>query len=134
MRSNIKIIVDVLMMVGMCLSMSLQLFGPGVHKLIGLVTFLLFILHNCLNRRWYKALGKGRYSKLRMVHTVTNFLVILSMLGVMVSGGLLAKELASGAVGMTTGRVLHLVSSYVGCGGIALHIGFHLKRRTEYDR
>ncbi len=44
-----KIIIDVLMMVGVFFSMSLQLFGPGVHMLVGLLTFILFIVHNILN-------------------------------------------------------------------------------------
>ncbi len=128
-----KILVDVLMIVGMFFSMSLQMFGPGMHKMIGLLTLLLFIVHNLLNRQWYTGLRKGKYSSIRIAHTVTNFLVILAMVGVMVSGVLLSKELTQGLDGMTTGRILHNVSSYIGCIGIAVHIGFHLKRRIEHD-
>ncbi len=128
-----KIIVDVLMIIGMFFSMSLQLFGPGVHKLIGLLTFLLFLVHNLLNRQWYKGLFKGKYTPVRIAHTITNYLVILAMIGIIVSGVMLSKELAQGFDGMTTGRILHNISSYIGCIGIAVHIGFHLKRRNRYD-
>ncbi len=128
-----KILVDVLMIVGMFFSMSFHLFGVGVHKMLGLLTFVLFIVHNLLNRKWYKGLRKGKYSPVRIVHTATNFLVILAMVGVMVSGVMLSKELARGFDGMTAGRILHNVSSYVGCIGIAVHIGFHLKRRNHHD-
>ncbi len=128
-----KTVVDVLMLVGMFFSMSLQLFGPGVHKLIGLLTFLLFILHNVLNRQWYKGLFKGKYSPIRIAHTVTNFVVMLAMVGIMVSGVMLAKEMAQGLEGMTTGRILHNVCSYMECIGIAIHIGFHLKGRKCHD-
>ncbi len=128
-----KIIVDVLMILGMFFSMGLQMFGPGVHKMIGLLTFLLFFVHNLLNRKWYRGLRKGKYSPTRLAHTVTNFGVILAMIGVMVSGVMLSKEMAQGLDGMTIGRILHNASSYAGCIGIAMHIGFHLKRSNHHD-
>ncbi len=133
MQKNTKLIIDVAMILSMSFSMSFHLFGVGVHKMIGLLTFILFIIHNLLNRKWYKGLCKGKYSPIRIAHTVTNFVVILAMVGVMVSGVLLSKEIAQGLDGMTTGRILHNVSSYIGCIGIALHIGFHLRRSKNHD-
>ncbi len=134
MKQKTKLIIDAAMIAGMVFSMSLQLFGPGVHKMIGLLTFILFIIHNILNRRWYKGLFKGRYSPIRIAHMVTNFVVILAVLGIMVSGMMLSKEMAAGLGDtMTTGRILHNVCSYAGCIGIALHIGFHLKGRKSHD-
>ncbi len=133
MQKKTKRIIDIVMLVAMFFSMSLQLFGPGVHKLIGLATFLLFIVHNLLNGKWYKGLRKGKYSPARIAQTITNFVVLLAVIGVMVSGVLLSKELARGLDGMTTGRILHNVSSYIGCIGIAVHIGFHLKGRKSHD-
>ncbi len=133
MQARVKWIIDVCMTIGMFFSMSFQLFGVGTHKLIGLLTFLLFIVHNILNREWFKSLAKGKYTPIRIAHIITNLLVMLAMLGVMASGILLSKEMAMGLTDvMTTGRILHLVSSYVGCAGIALHIGFHLKRRKDH--
>ncbi len=133
MNFNTKIFVDVLMIIGMFFSMSLQLFGAGTHKLIGLATFLLFLVHNVLNRKWYRALWKGKYRKNRILHTLVNLFVMISMIGIMASGFMLAKEMANGAISgqMTAGRVLHLISSYAECVGIAVHIGLHLKGRKN---
>ncbi len=133
MYTTRKKIVDVLMIVGMFFSMSLQMFGTGVHKGIGLLTCILFLVHNLLNRQWYRGLCKGTYSPIRIAHTLTNLVVILAMIGIMVSGVMLSGEMAQGFDGMTAGRILHNVSSYIGCIGIALHIGFHLKRRKAHD-
>ncbi len=134
MQTRTKLAVDVAMMVGLCFSMSLQLFGAGIHKGIGLLTFLLFFLHNLLNRTWYSSLFRGRYTVRRRIHTATNILVLLGMAGIMASGAMLSRELAAGlGEGMTPGRVLHNLSSYLSCVGIALHIGFHLKRRNNDD-
>ncbi|MGM9602272.1 MAG: DUF4405 domain-containing protein [Faecousia sp.] len=114
--------------------MSFHLFGMVAHKMIGTLTFILFLVHNILNRKWYKSLFQGTYSPLRIAHTVTNILVLLAMVGIMASGGMLAKEMAAGlGNAMTTGRILHNVCSYAGCIGIAVHIGFHLRRRIKHD-
>ncbi len=133
MRKNRKLIIDTLMIVAMFFSMSFHLFGVGVHKPVGLLTFVLFVIHNILNWQWYKSLSKGKYSPARIAQTVTNFLVILAMVGIMVSGVMLSKEMAQGLEGMTTGRILHNVCSYIECIGIAIHIGFHLRRRNHHD-
>ena len=76
MRGKTKLTIDVLLMIGTFFSMGFHLFGMGIHKMVGMVTFLLLILHQILNRNWYKALFRGRYSLLRMAHTVTNFLTL----------------------------------------------------------
>ncbi len=133
MQKNTKLIIDVAMILFMFFSMSFHLFGVGVHKMIGLLTFVLFIVHNVLNWRWYKSLGKGKYSPVRSAHAITNFAVILAMVGIMASGVMLSKEMAQGLEGMTTGRILHNVSSYLGCIGIAVHIGFHLRGSKNND-
>lgn len=133
MQFKAKLIIDVAITIGMFFSMSFQLLGIGVHKMIGLITFLLFVVHNILNRKWHGRLFKGAYSSARWVHTFINFLVVFAMIGVMVSGVILSKEMAQGFDGMTTGRILHNLSSYIGCIGIALHIGFHLKGRKYHD-
>ncbi len=133
MRKNIKLIIDTLMIVAVFFSMSFHRFGMGVHKMIGLLTFILLIVHNILNRQWFRGLFKGKYTPIRIAQNVTNLVVILAMIGIMVSGVMLSMEMAQGLDGMTTGRILHNVSSYVACIGIAIHIGFHLRRRNHHD-
>ncbi len=133
MHNKTKLIIDVAMITAMFFSMSFHLFGVGVHKMIGLLTFVLFIIHNILNRQWFRGLFKGKYTPIRIAHNATNLVVILAMTGIMVSGVMLSKEMAQGLDGMTTGRILHNICSYAGCIGIALHIGFHLKGRKHHD-
>ncbi len=45
--------------------------------------FVLFILHHILNRGWYRALPKGRYSPARVFQLVINLLLLLVMMGQM---------------------------------------------------
>ncbi len=134
MKSKSKITIDVLMMIGMFLSISVDLLGTGGHKIAGLLTFILFIAHNALNFRWYKTIFKGKYSVSRFIHSATNIIVLLAMIGLMVSGIMLSKEMAGAVIShpMTFARMLHIGCTALGYGGVALHIGFHLKRRVEY--
>ncbi len=42
MHNKTKLTIDILMIASMFFSMSFHLFGMGVHKMIGLLTFILF--------------------------------------------------------------------------------------------
>lgn len=136
MREKTKIVVDVCLIFGVFLSMSLHSCGPGVHKIAGMFTFILFIVHNILNRGWYRGLLSGEYTISRIAYTITNIVVIISMIGIVLSGVMLSKEMhsASTAAALTDGRILHLVSSYVSCAAIVLHIVFHLISKKENEK
>ncbi len=129
MKTKIKIFIDILMLAGMFGALNYQIFSGSAHKRISAVLYLLFILHNLLNYRWYKTLLKGKYKPFRMIQTVVNILVILSMFGILYSGILLAKEIAGGIVteGMTAARMLHITASYLGALGMVVHGGLHVR-------
>ncbi len=129
MKAKIKIVVDILMVLGMFGAMNYQIFSGSVHKRISAVLYLLFFLHNILNYRWYKTLFRGKYKPFRVIQTLTNVIVLVSMIVVMYSGVLLAKETASGIIpaGISPARMLHIVSSYLGAFGMAVHTGLHIK-------
>ena len=94
----------------------------------GAAMFLLFILHHGLNWRWYPRLAKGRYTPLRVIQTIVNFLVLASMAGLMVSGIILSREVfaflpISGGMGFA--RILHMLSAYWGFILMSTHLGLH---------
>ena len=62
-------ILDMAMTVLMVLAMSYQATGNLFHELAGVLLLLQFLCHNLLNRRWYRALPKGRYSSYRRMLT-----------------------------------------------------------------
>lgn len=107
--------------------------------------FVLWIAHHILNRKWYGHLFKGkytqrashmtrlaggqlRYTSMRMLQTVVNFVVLFSALGLMVSGIILSREVfaflpISGGIAMA--RPLHVLSAFWGFVGMAFHLGLH---------
>ena len=72
--------------------MAYMLIGEAAHEWMGAAMFVLFLLHHVLNWRWYRNLVKGKYTALRILQTVVDFLVLLAMIGLMVSGIMLSRE------------------------------------------
>lgn len=123
-----KIIIDMIMTVLLLFLMARQLTGDFAHEWLGTAMFVLWIAHHILNRSWYIHLFKGKYTPARILQTVTNFAVLLSMLGLMVSGIILSREVfaflpISG--GMALARSLHVLSAFWGFVLMALHLGLH---------
>lgn len=90
--------------------------------------FALWIAHHILNRKWYGHLFKGKYTPARILQVAVNFAVLLSSLGLMVSGIILSREVfaflpISG--GIAIARTLHILSAFWGFVGMAFHLGLH---------
>lgn len=123
-----KIAVDMVMTVLLLFLMARQLTGDSAHEWLGAGMLILWIAHHILNRSWYSHLFKGKYTPIRILQTVTNFAVLLSMLGLMVSGIILFREVfgflpVSGGIALA--RPLHLLSAFWGFVLMALHLGLH---------
>lgn len=123
-----KIVIDVIMTILLLVLMARQLTGNSAHEWLGAGMFILWIVHQILNRNWYSHLFKGKYTHTRILQTVTNFSVLLSMLGLMVSGIILSREVfvflpISGGIALA--RPLHVLSAFWGFVLMALHLGLH---------
>lgn len=123
-----KIVVDMAMMVLLLFLMARQITGNSAHEWLGAGMFVLWIVHHILNRNWYSHLFKGRYTPVRIMQILTNFAVLFSMLGLMVSGVILSREVfaflpISGGVAFA--RFLHIVSAFWGFVLMAFHLGLH---------
>lgn len=53
--------------------MGYVLTGQQHHEGTGTVMVLLVLCHNLLNRRWFGAVGKGKYNSRRLFGTALNF-------------------------------------------------------------
>lgn len=108
-----KIVIDMIMTVLLLFLMARQLTGDSTHEWLGAGMLILWIAHHILNRSWYSHLFKGRYTPMRILQTVTDFAVLLSMLGLMMSGIILSREVfaflpVSGGIALS--RPLHVLS------------------------
>lgn len=127
-RMMIKIGVDIAMTLSLLLLMTYQLIGENAHEWIGILMFLLFVVHHLLNGAWSKNLLRGKYNARRICQTALVFLILLCMLGSMVSGIILSRyvftflKIRSGIA--WAGRV-HMLCAYWGFVFMSIHLGFH---------
>lgn len=59
-KKQMRMTVDIAMIVLLPLLMAYSLIGETIHEVIGTVIFVLFILHHILNRKWYGSLFRGK--------------------------------------------------------------------------
>lgn len=119
--------IDIVMYVLFLLLMGQCVLRGAAHEWLGIAVSVLFVLHNVLNYRWYKALFKGKYTALRAVQTAVNFLLMLAVLDCAVSGVLISQHLFSVGSGSTIefGRHLHLVVTAWAFVLMTVHLGLH---------
>ena len=116
--------------------LSLSLMGGNMffpwapaHEIIGVLLIAVWAVHVYANRRWFKAVFRGRYNPYRIVQTVVNCgmlicAVFLAISGVMLSNHVFAfLEIESGA---NFARTAHLLASHLYFVFISLHIGLHV--------
>ncbi|MCM1330868.1 MAG: DUF4405 domain-containing protein [Ruminococcus sp.] len=122
-----KISLDVIMTALFMAMMAYHVTGSKLHEWLGIVLFILFILHHILNYKWYAGLFKGKWSAARIFAAAVNFLLLAAMVGMMISGVMLSNEVFGFLeirAGMF-GRRLHMLSTSWGYILMSMHIGLH---------
>lgn len=110
----------------MLIAMAYYITGNMVHEVIGVVVLLLFIVHNFLNRRWYKSIFKGKYNMRRILQIAINLLFLVTMVLMMISAMLISSDLFP-FIPINNDMVLrqiHVQTAYWGFIIMAVHIGF----------
>lgn len=129
MKKYLKIGIDAVMM---ALFLYLMHYHPGMglrlHAILGMVLFVLFLLHHVLNFRWYAALFKGRYGFQRSLLTASDMLLLIAMLGIIISS-VMISGLAFPVSFLPVAfywRNIHVMSTAWGFVLMAFHLGVHL--------
>lgn len=112
-----KLCIDIGMLVITVLLMASERTGIVLHMFLGVVLFVLFIIHNILNLPWWAGIGKGTYSRTRRRRTILNVLLLIDFLLVMISGIMYA-------VG------LHRITALLFLTLTILHIRVHWKKAS----
>lgn len=128
MKIKLKRIVDIIMIIMLSVLMTFQITGQMLHEWLGAALLIIFAAHNILNIKWYKGLFAGKYTLIRVLHTVVNILLIISILCIAKSGITMSGYVFSflpHRTGIATARQIHLSASYWGFVLMSIHIGFH---------
>ena len=123
-----RIILDIVMTCLFIVLMGYYVTDNTLHEILGTITFVLFILHNILNIKWYKSIFKGKHNFQRTFHIVINLLLFIAMIGMMISGIMISSDVFDFLNIKTPmfGRNLHIISTAWGFILMAIHVGFHI--------
>lgn len=128
MKRKMKQIMDVLMTLALFFLMGYHFWGEAAHEWVGAGMFILFLVHQILNRSWYQSLFRGKYPPVRILMLAVNVLTLASMVilmysGITMSGNVFAFLPVRGS--MAVARMLHLLGVYWGYLFMSLHLGLH---------
>ena len=133
MARKIRITLDIIMTLLMITLMGYSLTGQRLHEWCGTICLIIFVIHNLLNRKWYKSLFKGKYNPSRAIRTTVNLLTLIAACCLGISGVILSGYVFSFLPihrGMFIARCMHLSASYWMYIFISLHIGMHWNMLT----
>ena len=109
------------------LLMSMQITEQAGHEYLGIFMFVLFLIHQYLNRKWYGALLKGRYTANRILSTVVNFLLLISFIMTAFSGIIMSENFPELNIDelYSFARLAHLCCAYLSFVLMGFHLGLH---------
>ena len=125
----VRNIINIAMPIMMITLMVYQLIGIAYHEYAGTALFIIFIIHNILNIKWYSKLFKGSYTPYRILSTIINILLLITMILLMISGIIMSEYTFSFLninSGMAISRLIHLSASHLGFILVSIHMGMHL--------
>ena len=130
MKSNtiVKRIIDVALTVTLLLLMAFQVTEQLAHEWLGITMFALTIVHQILNRKFYAAIFKGKYSPLRVFQLIVNVLLLLSFVCTALSGMMMSRfatPFMNGILPSSVVRQGHLALSHWSFVLMGLHLGLH---------
>ena len=128
-KQRLRHVVDSLLtLLTLCL-MAYQVAGGAVHEWSGVAMTVLLVLHHILNRRWYGALFKGRYSARRILASAINVLLLVSVVLTAVCGMSMSSSALPflyGLLPIPFAQRFHLAMSFWSFVLMGLHLGLHL--------
>jgi hypothetical protein len=99
--------------------------GNTVHELVGTCMFLLIIVHNICNRRWYGAISRGRREARALINIAVTVLLLIAMLALLITSLMISNTLFGllSLKGGFTARQIHTLAAYWALVIVAIHLG-----------
>jgi hypothetical protein len=98
--------------------------GNIVHEVAGTAMFLLLVVHNLFNRRWYGTVRRTREPR-GLINTGVTFLLLVGMLALLVTSVLISNTLAGFLPSWDgfTARQIHTFAGYWVLVIVSIHLG-----------
>lgn len=126
-KLTIKLLTDLGLTVSVLAAFAYHLTGPAAHEWVGLAMFVLLLVHNGLNWRWYRTMGRvgaGLHSRLSLAVTLVLLTVAVTLL---ITSLLVSREIFS-FIQVNNGfllRQIHTLAAYWILVLMSVHVGLH---------
>lgn len=128
-KMGFRMWLDFVMTILILLAVSFRITGDIAHEWIGIGVYVLFVVHNVLNKHWHTQLLKKRkkYSFNYILYTTVNLTLIIIMSIVFVTGILQSRSVLAfwDLKGGMLIHEIHSTTAYWGYVLISIHIGLH---------
>jgi hypothetical protein len=122
-----KIIIDILMFILMLIEFSKVYLPPQIHEIVGICLIALVIVHLILNRKYIKAIPKGKYNLKRSSFLIINVVFMIVFILTMIFGLLSSQEILTFLnIGSLTTVYLHKILAYLCLILLGIHLGMNM--------
>ncbi len=125
-----RVAVDAALAVVLLLVMATPLAEDAAHEYLGIATVLLVAAHQVLNRRWWRAVPRGRYGARRALTTVIDVALLACSVALAASSVVLSVHAFAwlpAVPGAAWARPAHMACSFWMFALAALHLGMHIR-------
>ena len=131
-----KLIIDLIMFVLMIILMFYNLTGGLYHEILGIILFIVYIIHIALNYKVIKKMGvnimKGESLPFKItLGFILDILLFICLLILMITGIIISKYIFN-INGIGIWIQLHDFTAYIMFGTIIVHVLLHLKMISKY--
>lgn len=124
-----RTIIDILLLVAMLVEYSKVYLSPQIHEIVGICLIVLVAMHLILNRKYIKAISKGRYSKKRSLELIINLGFFIAFIMTCIFGILSSREILPFLnIGNLSIIYLHKIIAYTCIILLGMHLGITLKK------
>lgn len=137
-KNRIKIVIDIAMSILMICLMNINFTGMQLHEILGIVIFIMFMLHKALNFKWIKSIGYNlcnkKVKKRNKILFIFDIALFLLVIGIIITGILISNYVFINVFIGSRGIIkkIHRFLSWWSIVLISIHIGFHLKSVIAY--
>ena len=129
-KTQTKKFIDIALIILFIIELGGFFVPSNIHVILGILFFILILIHNILNIGFYKNLFNGKYNWVRTLNTLCIFLFGISIIALAISGIAITSNLfpANSSLAELNWRSIHLNATIISLILLVLHVFYYSKR------
>ena len=120
-----KKVIDIVMGLLFIVLLGHSFTGGPFHEAAGIVFAVMIVIHNIINIKWYKAIGKGTYNRKRKIAAAVNLALAVDVAAILLTGIVNSRYLFHTGLHIAGIGQIHTALASAGFALIAFHVMVH---------